>query len=69
MTKTNMKLNLCGHPQQKDVNCADWDWFKVKYSSAIKKQGLGPVYTKCQRQRCDDACESVLIENKGVTWK
>ena len=23
---------------------------------------LGPVYTKRQRQRCDDTCDSVLIE-------
>ena len=28
---------------------------------------LGPVYTKRQRQRCDDTCDSVLIENNGVT--
>ena len=28
---------------------------------------LGTVYTKRQRQRCDEACNSVLIENNGVT--
>ena len=27
----------------------------------------GPIYTKRQHQRCDDACNSVLIENNGVT--
>ena len=27
---------------------------------------LGPVYTKRQRQPCDDQCDSVLIENNGV---
>ena len=27
---------------------------------------LGPIYTKRQRQRCDDACDSVLIENNSV---
>ena len=30
---------------------------------------LEPVYTKCQRQRCDYACDSVLIENSRVAWK
>ena len=33
----------------------------------MKFSSLGPVYTKRQRQRCDDACDSVLIENNGVT--
>ena len=28
---------------------------------------LGSVYTKHQHQRCDDACDSVLIENSRVT--
>ena len=28
---------------------------------------LGTVYTKCQRQRCDDTSDSVLIENSGIT--
>ena len=28
--------------------------------------GLGLVYTKCQRQCCDDACDSNLIENNRV---
>ena len=28
--------------------------------------GLGPIYTKRQRQRCDDACDFVLIENNIV---
>ena len=27
----------------------------------------GRVYTKRQRQHCDDDCDSVLIENNGVT--
>ena len=27
---------------------------------------LGSVYTKRQRQCCDDACDSVLTENNGV---
>ena len=30
---------------------------------------LGPVYTKRQRQLCNDASNSVPIENNGVTWK
>ena len=30
---------------------------------------LGPVYTDCQHQCCDDASSTVLIENNGVTWK
>ena len=30
---------------------------------------LGPVYTKRQCPRCDDASDSVLIENSGVAWK
>ena len=32
----------------------------------VQKTPLGPVYTKRQRQCCDDACDSVLIENNGV---
>ena len=28
---------------------------------------LGPIYTKRQRQYCDDASDSVLIEINGVT--
>ena len=28
---------------------------------------LGPIYNKRQRQRCDDACDSVLIKNNRVT--
>ena len=35
--------------------------------SSNTKEPLGPVYTKCQRQRYDDACDFVLIENSGVT--
>ena len=27
---------------------------------------LGPIYTKRQRQLCDDACDSILIEISGV---
>ena len=27
---------------------------------------VGPIYTKRQRQRCDDACDSVLTENNRV---
>ena len=27
---------------------------------------LGSVYTKHQRQRCDDACNNILIENSEV---
>ena len=27
---------------------------------------LGPIYTKRQRQRCDDPCNSILIENNRV---
>ena len=27
---------------------------------------LGPIYTKCQHQCCDDTCDSVLIENKRI---
>ena len=30
---------------------------------------LGPVYTKHQRQLCDDASVTVLIENNGVAGK
>ena len=30
------------------------------------KAHLEPIYTKRQRQRCDDACDSVLIENNRV---
>ena len=32
-------------------------------------RALGCVYTKRQRQTCDDACDSVLIENSGVASK
>ena len=41
-------------------------WYLSRYQS---RSLLGPVYTKRQRQRHDDACDSVLIENSGVTWK
>ena len=27
---------------------------------------LGPIYTKSQRQGCDDVCNSILIKNSGV---
>ena len=36
-------------------------------SARSVKSTLGPVSTKRQRQRCNDACDSVLIENNGVT--
>ena len=32
-------------------------------------RALGRVYSKRQRQICDDACDSVLIENSGVASK
>ena len=37
----------------------------VIYNRRIK----GPVYTEHQRQRCDDATDTALIENNGVTRK
>ena len=37
--------------------------FAFAFASA---SALGPVYTKRQRQHCDDACDSVLIENNRV---
>ena len=33
--------------------------------SKLLSYGLGPVYTKLQHQRCDDACDTVLIEING----
>ena len=46
-------------------------WNKVLH--LFDSECLGPVYTKRHRQTlqqlCDDAIETVLIENNGVTWK
>ena len=35
-------------------------------AKCVSAVDLGPIYTKRQRQRCDDACDSVLIENNRV---
>ena len=39
----------------------------VTILGAGEYSSLGPVYSKLQRQLCDDARNSVLIENNGVT--
>ena len=38
----------------------------LQFDVNSKMNFLGPVYTKHQRQRCDDACDSFLIENSRV---
>ena len=32
----------------------------------ISHDTLGPIYTECQRQLCDDTSDSVLIEISGI---
>ena len=32
-------------------------------------ESLGPIYTKRQCQRCNDAYDSILIEISGVVWR
>ena len=44
-------------------------WQTVQRITKHGKVHLGPVYTKRQRQCCNDACDSVLIENSGVACK
>ena len=39
---------------------------KVTSLEGIFVSSLGPIYTKRQRERCDDACDSVLVENNRV---
>ena len=39
---------------------------KVTSLEGIFVSSLGPIYTKRQRERCDDACDCVLIENNRV---
>ena len=41
--------------------------FYQHVSARSVKSTLGPVSTKRQHQCCNDACDSVLIENNGVT--
>ena len=40
--------------------------FQLSGNLIMQVSFLGPIYTKRQRQRCDDACDSVLIENNRV---
>ena len=40
--------------------------FQLSGNLIMQVSLLGPIYTKRQRQRCDDACDSVLIENNRV---
>ena len=47
-------------------NIVDCIGFSVVVTIALCKH-LGPICTKRQRQGCNDACNSVLIKNNGVT--
>ena len=83
MIKTEVRVqiyisHLLRHPWSKQrwgfkyTSGVYWEgpWSKqrwgFKYTSGIY---WGPVYTKRQHQRCDDACDFVLIENSGVASK
>ena len=42
-------------------------WFHVQH--AILIHFLGSIYTKHLQQLCDDASDTVLIENNRIAWK
>ena len=37
--------------------------------TTVKRGHLRPVYTERQCQRCEDASDTALIENNGITLK
>ena len=48
---------------------AHWKWPSFNCCKILAISGnfvLESIYTKRQRQRCNDACDSVLIENKNA---